>query len=90
MYRGMAWDEAIGNLSERTGANDLRLIAQSNLLSFIQSLRSYSESLRLEKRRRAKRALRWASALVVFVIPSIAFVILGPGRIQSLRALMAQ
>jgi tight adherence protein C len=89
MHRGMPWDEAFCDLSERTGAHDLKIVAQSSLLSLAQSLRSYSESLRLERRRRAKGALKWASALVVFVLPSIVFVVWGPGLIQSLRALMA-
>jgi tight adherence protein C len=90
MHRGMPWDEAFCHLSERTGAHDMKIVAQRNLLCLVQSLRGYSESLRMEKRRRAKRALRWALALVVFVLPSIVFVILGPGMIQSYRALMTR
>jgi hypothetical protein len=86
----MMWDEAFCCLSERTGARDLQVVTQSNLLSLVRSLRGYSESLRMEKRRRAKRAPRWALALVVFVLPSIGFVILGPGMIQSYRALMTR
>jgi tight adherence protein C len=89
MHRGMPWDEAFSNLSERAGDDNLRVVAQSNLLSLVQELRLCSESLRLDRRRRAKRTLKWASALVVFVLPSIVFVTLGPEMIQSLRALMA-
>jgi tight adherence protein C len=90
VHRGMMLDEAFCCLSERTGARDLQVVTQSYLLSFVRSLRGYSESLRMEKRRRAKRAPRWALALVVFVLPSIVFVILGPGMIQSYRALMTR
>lgn len=90
VHRGMMWDEAFCCLSERTGALDLQIVTQSNLLSLAQALRSYSESLQLEKRRRSRGALKWALALVVFVLPSIVFVVLGPDMIQSYRALMAR
>jgi tight adherence protein C len=90
MYRRVPWDEAFCNLSERTGDDDLRIVAQSNLLNLVQALRLHSESLQLERRRRAKSALKWATALVVFVLPSIVFVIFGAGIIQSYRALVAR
>jgi hypothetical protein len=61
------------------GDDDLRLVAPSNLLGLVQALRWQSESLRLERRRRAKVALKWTSALTLFSLPSIVFVILGPG-----------
>jgi tight adherence protein C len=90
MYRRMPWDEALCNLSERTGDDDLRLIAQGNLVGLVRALRLHSESMRLERRRRTKGTLKWASALVLFVLPSIVFVAWGPSLIQSYRALLAR
>jgi len=91
MRAGMPWDEALCNLSERIGVDDLKNLTHAGLLGLVQGLRIYSDSLRIQHRQR----LKWVPVLsvfvlVVFLLPSMLFVILGPAMIQSIRALMPE
>jgi len=91
MRAGMPWDEALCNLSERIGVDDLKNLTQAGLLGLVQALRIYSDSLRLQHRQRLKGVpVLTVFVLVVFLLPSLLFVILGPAMIQSIRALMPE
>src|ERR1041385_402744 len=91
--------EALRNLVERTGVDDLRALVgpliQTDRVgtSIAQALRVHSESLRTERRQRAeeqaaKTTIKMVIPLVLFVLPSIIFVTLGPAVIQLIRTLM--
>ena len=91
--------EALRNLVERTGVDDLRALVGTLIqtdrfgTSIAQALRVHSESLRTERRQRAeeqaaKTTIKMVIPLVLFVLPSIIFVTLGPAVIQLIRTLM--
>src|SRR6202521_474831 len=88
--------EALRNLAERTGVDDLRslvgVLIQTDRFgtSVAQALRVHSDSLRTERRQRAeeqaaKTTIKLVPPLVVFVLVPLFFVVLGPGFIQLYR-----
>jgi tight adherence protein C len=99
MRAGKPRPEALRNLAERTGAEDIKalvaVLIQTDRFgtSVTQALRVHSDSLRTERRQRAeeqaaKTTIKMIPALVVFVLPSMFFVTLGPaviGLIHTLR-----
>lgn len=99
MRAGKPRAEALRNLVERTGVDDLRSLVGTLIqtdrfgTSVAQALRVHSDSLRTERRQRAeeqaaKTTIKMVVPLVLFVLPSIIFVTLGPAVIQLIRTLM--
>ncbi len=99
MRAGKPRAEALRNLTVRTGVDDVRSLVATLVqtdrfgTSVAQALRIHSDSLRTERRQRAeeraaKTTIKMVPPLVVFVLPSIIFVTLGPAVIQLIRTLM--
>ncbi len=88
--------EALRNLAERTGVDDIRSLVGTLIqtdrfgTSVAQALRVHSESLRTERRQRAeeqaaKTTVKMIIPLVLFVMPSLIFVTVGPDVIQLMH-----
>jgi tight adherence protein C len=99
MRAGKPRAEALRNLVERTGVDDIRSLVGTLIqtdrfgTSVAQALRVHSDSLRTERRQRAeeqaaKTTIKMVIPLVLFVLPSIIFVTLGPAVIQLVRTLV--
>jgi len=100
MRAGKPRVEALQNLAARTGADDIRQLVATLVqtdrfgTSVAQALRVHSDSLRTERRQRAeeqaaKTSIKMIIPLVLFVLPSILVVTLGPAIIQLYRTLVA-
>jgi len=98
MRAGKPRAEALRNLVDRTGVDDIRSLVGTLIqtdrfgTSVAQALRVHSDSLRTERRQRAeeqaaKTTIKMVIPLVLFVLPSIIFVTLGPAIIQLVRTL---
>jgi tight adherence protein C len=98
MRAGKPRVEALRNLVERTGVDDIRALVGTLIqtdrfgTSVAQALRVHSDSLRTERRQRAeeqaaKTTIKMVPPLVIFVLPSIIFVTIGPAVIQLIRQL---
>jgi len=98
MRAGKPRVEALRNLTLRTGVKDIRSLVGTLVqtdrfgTSVAQALRVHSDSLRTERRQRAEEAaakttIKMIVPLVLFVLPSIIFVTLGPAIIQLIRTL---
>jgi tight adherence protein C len=98
MRAGKPRPEALRNLVARTGVEDIKalvaVLVQTDRFgtSIAQALRVHSDSLRTERRQRAeeqaaKTTIKLVIPLVVFVLPSVIFVTLGPAVIQLIRTL---
>ena len=90
--------DALRNLYNRTGVDDIKALVTTLVqtdrfgTSVAQALRVHSDSLRPERRQRAeeqaaKTTIKMVPPLVVFVLPSIIIVTLGPAIIQLYRTL---
>ncbi len=101
MRAGKPRAEALRNLVDRTGVDDVRALVATLVqtdrfgTSVSQALRIHSDSLRTERRQRAeeqaaKTTIKMIIPLVLFVLPSIIFVTLGPAIIQLFRILMPE
>jgi tight adherence protein C len=101
MRAGKPRAEALRNLAARTGVDDLRALVATLIqtdrfgTSVAQALRVHSDSLRTERRQRAeeqaaKTTIKMVVPLVIFVLPSIIFVTLGPAVIQLIRTLLPE
>src|SRR5208337_1961931 len=88
--------EALRNLAERTGVEDIRALVGTLIqtdrfgTSVAQALRVHSDSLRTERRQRAeeqaaKTTIKMVIPLVLFVMPSLIFVTVGPAVIQLMH-----
>ncbi len=91
--------EALRNLAARTGDEDIRALVATLVqtdrfgTSVAQALRVHSASLRTERRQRAeeqaaKTTVKMIIPLVLFVLPSLIFVTVGPAVIQLMRLLL--
>jgi len=91
--------EALRNLAARTGVEDVRSLVGTLIqtdrfgTSVAQALRVHSDSLRTERRQRAeeqaaKTTVKMIIPLVLFVMPSLIFVTVGPAVIQLMRLLV--
>jgi tight adherence protein C len=91
--------EALRNLADRTGVDDIRALVATLIqtdrfgTSVAQALRVHSESLRTERRQRAeeqaaKTTVKMIIPLVLFVMPSLIFVTVGPAVIQLMHIFM--
>ena len=98
MRAGKPRAEALRNLVERTGVDDIRSLVGTLIqtdrfgTSVAQALRVHSDSLRTERRQRAeeqaaKTTIKMVPPLVIFVLPSIMFVTIGPAVIDLIRQL---
>ncbi len=90
--------EALKNLAARTGVDDVRGLVGTLIqtdrfgTSVAQALRVHSDSLRTERRQRAeeqaaKTTVKMIIPLVLFVLPSLIFVTVGPAVIQLMHLL---
>src|SRR6202008_341894 len=90
--------EALRNLAARTGVDDVKGLVGTLIqtdrfgTSVAQALRVHSDSLRTERRQRAeeqaaKTTIKMVPPLVIFVLPSIIFVTIGPAVIGLIRQL---
>jgi tight adherence protein C len=90
--------EALRNLAARTGVDDVRGLVGTLIqtdrfgTSVAQALRIHSDSLRTERRQRAeeqaaKTTVKMIIPLVLFVLPSLIFVTVGPAVIQLMHLL---
>jgi tight adherence protein C len=98
MRAGKPRAEALRNLVIRTGVDDIRSLVTTLIqtdrfgTSIAQALRVHSDSLRTERRQRAeeqaaKTTIKMVPPLVVFILPSIIFVTIGPAVIELIREL---
>jgi tight adherence protein C len=90
---GRERDEALRNLAERTGVDDLRslvaMLIQADRFgtSIARAVRVYSDSLRTKRRQRAEQAAQKAAVklllpLALFLFPTLFIAILGPAAIN--------
>ena len=97
---GTARDEALRNLGERTGVDDIQsfagMLIQTDRFgtSIADALRVHADVLRTKRRQRAeeaaaKTAIKMLFPLVFFIFPAMFVVILGPAVIQVIRGLSA-
>jgi tight adherence protein C len=98
MRAGKPRADALRNLVDRTGVDDIRSLVGTLIqtdrfgTSVAQALRVHSDSLRTERRQRAeeqaaKTTIKMVPPLVIFVLPSIIFVTIGPAVIELIRQL---
>ena len=98
MRAGKPRAESLRNLVDRTGVDDIRALVGTLIqtdrfgTSVTQALRVHSDSLRTERRQRAeeqaaKTTIKMVPPLVIFVLPSIIFVTIGPAVIELIRQL---
>lgn len=93
MRHGYSWEEALYSFSERTNVGDVKVLVdalvQGGPLGIVRALRAHSDSLRIARWRRARalREVKLVFAAILFVVPSIVFVTLGPAVIQLIRQL---
>src|SRR5436853_5448940 len=103
MRAGKARVEALRNLGERTGVDDLTslvaMLVQTDKFgtSVAQSLRVHSETLRTKRRQRAEEAAAKTGVKMVFplvfcIFPSVWVVTIGPAVIKFVQVVfpMAQ
>lgn len=90
---GREREEALRNLAERTGVDDLRglcaMLIQADRFgtSIARAIRVYSDSLRTRRRQRAEHAAQKAAVkllfpLAVFLFPTLFIAMIGPAAIQ--------
>jgi tight adherence protein C len=91
-------DEALRNLAERTGVDDLRslvaMLIQTDKFgtSIARAIRAFSDSLRTKRRQRAEQAAQKAAVkllfpLACFLFPTLFIAILGPAALQLMDTL---
>ena len=90
---GRERDEALRNLAERTGVEDLRslvaMLIQADRFgtSIAKAVRVYADSLRTKRRQRAEQAAQKAAVkllfpLAFFLFPTLFIIILGPAALN--------
>ena len=90
--------DALRELSERTGLADIKALVAMLIqterfgTSIAQSLRVFSDDMRLKRRQRAeemsaKTSVKMVPPLVFFIFPALMVVILGPAIITMMRTL---
>jgi tight adherence protein C len=95
---GRERDEALRNLAERTGVDDLRslvaMLIQTDKFgtSIAKAIRVFSDSLRTKRRQRAEQAAQKAAVkllfpLACFLFPTLFIAILGPALLQLMDTL---
>jgi tight adherence protein C len=95
---GRERDEALRNLAERTGVDDLHslvaMLIQTDKFgtSIAKAIRAFSDSLRTKRRQRAEQAAQKAAVkllfpLACFLFPTLFIAILGPAALQLIDTL---
>ncbi|HZE68488.1 MAG TPA: type II secretion system F family protein [Pyrinomonadaceae bacterium] len=95
---GRERDEALRNLAERTGVDDLKslvaMLIQTDKFgtSIARAIRVFSDSLRTKRRQRAEQAAQKAAVkllfpLACFLFPTLFIAILGPAVLQLMDTL---
>lgn len=95
---GREREEALRNLAERTGVDDLRsliaMLIQADRFgtSIARAVRVFSDSLRTKRRQRAEQAAQKAAVkllfpLACFLFPTLFIAILGPAALQLMDTL---
>ena len=95
---GREREEALHNLAERTGVDDLRslvaMLIQTDKFgtSITRAIRVFSDSLRTKRRQRAEQAAQKAAVkllipLALFLFPTLFIAILGPAAINLMDTL---
>ncbi|HKO95583.1 MAG TPA: type II secretion system F family protein [Pyrinomonadaceae bacterium] len=95
---GRERDEALHNLAERTGVDDLHslvaMLIQTDRFgtSIAKAIRAFSDSLRTKRRQRAEQAAQKAAVkllipLALFLFPTLFIAILGPAALQLIDTL---
>jgi tight adherence protein C len=90
---GRERDEALRNMAERTGVDDLRslvaMLIQADRFgtSIARAVRVYADSLRTKRRQRAEQAAQKAAVklllpLALFLFPTLFIIILGPAALN--------
>jgi tight adherence protein C len=98
MRGGVPREEALRNLADRTGIEDIRsfvtMLIQTDRFgtAIADALRIHSDTLRTKRRQRAeeaaaKTAIKMLFPLVFFIFPALFVVILGPAVIQVVETL---
>jgi tight adherence protein C len=98
MRVGRDREEALRNLAERTGVDDLRslvaMLIQTDKFgtSIARAIRAFSDSLRTKRRQRAEQAAQKAAVkllfpLSCFLFPTLFIAILGPAALQLIDTL---
>lgn len=98
MRVGRDREEALRNLAERTGVDDLRslvaMLIQTDRFgtSISRAIRAFSDSLRTKRRQRAEQAAQRAAVkllfpLACFLFPTLFIAILGPAALQLMDTL---
>ncbi|MGA7909403.1 MAG: type II secretion system F family protein [Candidatus Sulfotelmatobacter sp.] len=101
MRAGKPRAEALRNLVDRTGADDIRALVGTLIqtdrfgTSVAQALRVHSDSLRTQRRQRAeeqaaKTTIKMIPPLVIFILVPFLFVTVGPALIQAYHSLVAK
>ncbi|MBN2410657.1 type II secretion system F family protein [candidate division KSB1 bacterium] len=96
MRTGFTREKALRNLSDRNKIQDLRILVSAIIMadrmgsSIAQTLRTHSDSLRTRIRQRveeqaAKAGIKMLFPLVLFILPALMIVMLGPGFLQIMR-----
>lgn len=90
---GRAREEALRNLGERTGVEDIKslvaMLVQTDRFgtSIADSLRVFADSMRIKRRQRAeeqvaKAAVKLIFPLLLFIFPALLIVLMGPALIK--------
>jgi len=101
MRAGKPRPEALRNLVDRTGVDDIRSLVGTLIqtdrfgTSVAQALRVHSDSLRTQRRQRAeeqaaKTTIKMVPPLVIFILVPFLFVTVGPALIQAYHSLVAK
>ncbi len=101
MRAGQSRDEALRNLAERTGVDDIQMVtsiliqAQHFGTSIGSSLREQADDLRLIRMQRArekagKLPVKLIMPIVAFIFPAIFLIILGPACIRIFTAIISR
>jgi tight adherence protein C len=96
---GTARDQALRNLAERTGLEDIENLVSTLVqterfgTSVGRALRVQADTLRQKRRQRAEEAaakttIKLVFPLVMFIFPALFVVVLGPAAIQVVKALL--
>jgi tight adherence protein C len=101
MRAGKPRAEALRNLVDRTGVDDIRSLVGTLIqtdrfgTSVAQALRVHSDSLRTQRRQRAeeqaaKTTIKMVPPLVIFILVPFLFVTIGPALIQAYHSLVSK
>lgn len=94
---GKPRSEALRDMAERSAVDDLKSLVASLIqterlgTSLVQSLRVYSDSLRIKRRQRAEEAaakttIKLVFPLALFIFPALLVVVLGPAIMRLMQA----